>query len=68
MPTKETGLSYIVAWIQCRTGATAIEYGLIAGGISMGILAAVLAFGGALGDVYSTLTSGFQQLVGNGNP
>ena len=36
-------------------GATAIEYGLIAGGISLAIVAAVFAFGGSLKGLFSTL-------------
>lgn len=33
------------AFIQCRSGATAIEYGLIAGCIALGVLAAVYLLG-----------------------
>lgn len=36
-------------------GATAIEYGLIAGGISLAIVAAVFAFGADLKELFSTL-------------
>ncbi len=36
-------------------GATAIEYGLSAGGISLAIVAAVFAFGGSLKELFSTL-------------
>lgn len=36
-------------------GATAIEYGLIAGGISLAIVAAVFAFGGSLKELFSAL-------------
>jgi pilus assembly protein Flp/PilA len=37
-------------------GATAIEYGLIAGGISLAIVAAVFAFGGDLKALFSTMS------------
>jgi pilus assembly protein Flp/PilA len=36
-------------------GATAIEYGLIAGGISLVIVAAVFAFGGSLSTVFDKM-------------
>lgn len=36
-------------------GATAIEYGLIAGGISLAIVAAVFAFGDDLETVFNTI-------------
>lgn len=38
-------------------GATAIEYGLIAGGISLAIVAAVFAFGGSLKELFSSLAT-----------
>ncbi len=42
-------------------GATAIEYGLIAGGISLAIVAAVFAFGDSLQAVFQTIA----QAMGN---
>ncbi len=36
-------------------GATAIEYGLIAGGISLAIVAAVFAFGDDLNSVFNAI-------------
>lgn len=36
-------------------GATAIEYGLIAGGISLAIVAAIFAFGDDLRDLFTTI-------------
>jgi pilus assembly protein Flp/PilA len=38
-------------------GATAIEYGLIAGGISLAIVAAVFAFGDDLESMFDTIGS-----------
>ena len=38
-------------------GATAIEYGLIAGGISLAIVTAIFAFGGSLSSLFSTLAT-----------
>lgn len=42
-------------------GATAIEYGLIAGGISLAIVAAVFAFGGHLSDLFDTIGGKMEQ-------
>jgi len=39
------------------TGATAIEYGLIAAGIAMAIIATVFALGTELNDTFSTVSS-----------
>lgn len=48
-------------YINCTSGATAIEYAIIATGIAMAIMFAVYAFGGDLGLLYdeiSTATTG----------
>ena len=47
----------ICALFQCVDGATAIEYGLIAGGISLAIVAAVFAFGDDLQSVFEALAT-----------
>ena len=59
MFTKVIVLKYIVAWIQCRSGATALDYGLIAGGISLAIFVATLAFGSSLRGIFTTLSTEF---------
>jgi pilus assembly protein Flp/PilA len=41
-----------------ESGATAIEYGLIAGGISVAIIAVVNTLGGQLKSTFSTISSG----------
>jgi pilus assembly protein Flp/PilA len=46
-------ISTIHAYAKCEKGATAIEYGLIAAGIAVGISAVVFTFG-------DTLTAMFQ--------
>ena len=46
-------------------GATAIEYGLIAGGISLAIVAAVFAFGTDLRSVFTTLGTSMQSVSTN---
>ena len=50
----------VQAFILSRDGATAIEYGLIAGGISLAIVAAVFAFGSDLKTVFETLGTSMQ--------
>ena len=45
-------------------GATAIEYGLIAGGISLAIVAAVFAFGGSLKGLFSALATTMSSAAG----
>ena len=50
------------AYVKNEDGATAIEYGLIAGGISLAIVAAVYAFGGDL----NTLFLGLSESLSNG--
>ncbi len=43
----------IVRFLRDQTGATAIEYGLIAAGISVAIIATVNALGGQLQNTFS---------------
>lgn len=45
------------AYLKNEDGATAIEYGLIAAGISLAIVVAVFAFGDDLNDTFTTLGS-----------
>ena len=44
-----------------ESGATAIEYGLIAALIAVAIIAAVRAVGGTLSDTFGSVDSGLQQ-------
>lgn len=47
--------------ISDQSGATAIEYGLIAAGISIGITASVFLFGDTLNDLFFTGLTGMLQ-------
>lgn len=49
-------IARIQAYMQSEEGATAIEYGLIAGGISLAIVAALFAFGDQLGETFGTMS------------
>jgi pilus assembly protein Flp/PilA len=49
-------IAKIQSYMQCEEGATAIEYGLIAAGISLVIVAAVFAFGDQLDVVFNEMT------------
>jgi pilus assembly protein Flp/PilA len=50
-------LTKLLAYVHNEDGATAIEYGLIAAGISLVIVGAVFAFGGDLSALFSGLGS-----------
>jgi pilus assembly protein Flp/PilA len=50
-------MSKFVAFLKNEFGATAIEYGLIAAGISVAIIAVVIGLGTQLTDVFSTVSS-----------
>jgi len=50
-------MTLILRFLRCRSGATSIEYGLIAAGISVAIVAAVNGLGSALGSKYSTIAA-----------
>jgi pilus assembly protein Flp/PilA len=48
-------LKYFHKWLDSRQGATAIEYGLIAGGISLVIIAAVFLSGDSIRTLFENL-------------
>ncbi len=50
-------IAKVQAFVANQDGATAIEYGLIAGGISLAIVAAVFAFGDDLESLFNTIGS-----------
>jgi pilus assembly protein Flp/PilA len=50
-------MSKIVAFLKNESGATAIEYGLIAAGISIAIIAAVNGLGTQLNATFTTVSS-----------
>jgi pilus assembly protein Flp/PilA len=49
--------SLVSRFLQDRSGATAIEYGLIAAGISVAIIAVVNGLGTKLSDTFSSVTN-----------
>jgi pilus assembly protein Flp/PilA len=49
--------NHITSFLQDETGATAIEYGLIAAGISVAIIAVVNGLGSKLTSTFSTISS-----------
>ena len=55
--TRESTLKHVIAWLYCQNGATAVEYGLLAGGISLTIVATVIIFGSDLKSVFVRLDS-----------
>jgi pilus assembly protein Flp/PilA len=54
---KDTVMSQLYAFFQDEAAATAIEYGLIAAGISVAIIAVVNGLGTQLNTVFSTVSS-----------
>jgi pilus assembly protein Flp/PilA len=48
----------IIAFLKNESGATAIEYGLIAAGISVAIIATISALGSTLNDKFTTVKTG----------
>ena len=50
-------MSKIVAFLKNESGATAIEYGLIAAGISVAIIAVVNGLGTKLHDTFNNVTN-----------
>ncbi len=50
-------LAFIKRFVRNESGATAIEYGLIAAGISVAIIATVQALGGGLNGVFTSVSN-----------
>lgn len=50
-------IAFKKAYLENKDGATAIEYGLIAAGISLAIATAVFTFGGDLNTLFGTMSS-----------
>jgi pilus assembly protein Flp/PilA len=48
-------MKYLVAFLRNESGATAIEYGLIAAGISVAIIVAVQGVGTNLSDTFTSV-------------
>lgn len=48
-------LKFVFSYIKNESGATAIEYGLIAAGISLAIIASVFVFGDGLEGLYNSM-------------
>jgi pilus assembly protein Flp/PilA len=57
---KETGMSVLVRLFRNESGATAIEYGLIAAGIAVAIIAVVKGVGTNLNDVFNRVMTNLQ--------
>ena len=58
-------MSKFVAFLKDESGATAIEYGLIAAGISVVIIAAVQSFGTQLNTTFSSISSALSTANGS---
>ncbi len=57
----EISMRKLKAFLRDQSGATAIEYGLIAAGISVAIIATVNALGTKLNTTFNTVSSNLSQ-------
>lgn len=57
-------IAHVQAYVQSKEGATAIEYGLIAGGISLAIMAAVFVAGDRLGGIFGSISGALSEASG----
>jgi pilus assembly protein Flp/PilA len=55
MKSGEVVMSMFARFVKDESGATAIEYGLLASLISVGIITIVASLGGKLNDVFTTI-------------
>ena len=58
-------MSKVIAFFKDESGATAIEYGLIAAGISVVIIAAVQSVGTQLNTTFSSISSALSTANGS---
>ncbi len=54
----------MIKFIRDEQGATAIEYGLIAALVAVAIIAVLIALGGALNNIFSTVNSALTTAAG----
>jgi pilus assembly protein Flp/PilA len=55
-PKEQKMKSLVVRYVKCESGATAIEYGLIAAGISVAIIAVVQGLGTKLTSTFKSVS------------
>ena len=60
-------ISTVQAYMKSENGATAIEYGLIAAGIAVGISAVVFTFGEQLEAMFTEAGSQIESATGSGS-
>ena len=56
---------YMIQFLRDDNGATAIEYGLIAGLIGVAIIGAVTALGTTLGSLFTSVSNSMNPTIGN---
>ena len=62
---KEPGLNIVARFANDESGATAIEYGLIAALIAVGIIAAATTLGGSLSSLFGRISTKLNSATGN---
>ncbi|WP_108682869.1 Flp family type IVb pilin [Methyloceanibacter sp. wino2] len=60
-------MTSIKRFVKDESGATAIEYGLIAAGIAVAIITIVSAVGGTLTGIFTNVNTELQKLPGGGS-
>jgi pilus assembly protein Flp/PilA len=60
---KEPGMNIVARFANDESGATAIEYGLIAALIAVGIIAAATTLGGSLSGLFSNISTKLNTVV-----
>jgi pilus assembly protein Flp/PilA len=53
-------MKFLAKFAKCESGATAIEYGLIAALIGVAIITAVTSVGGSISDTFNKVDSGLK--------
>jgi pilus assembly protein Flp/PilA len=57
-PPAENGMSALIRFLRDEAGTTAIEYGLIAFGLSIVIVGSVNAIGGSVKNLFTNVSTG----------
>lgn len=60
-------MTSIKRFVKDESGATAIEYGLIAAGIAVAIITIVSSVGGTLSGIFTNVNTELQKLPGGGS-
>ena len=54
---------FVLSFLRCENGATAIEYGLIAALVAVGAIAAMTALGGGVSNLFGSTEEGASKVL-----